>query len=398
MRNFDFIVIGAGIVGLSSAYHLTRKFPGKKILVLEKESKIAAHQTGHNSGVIHTGIYYKPGSAKALNCTTGKKLLEQFCKEHKIPYQICGKIIVAVTENELPQLSKIPERGVANGVKCCIINADEMRELEPHVSGVKALHVPEAGIISYPSVCEKLAELIKASGGEIMLSSPVVKVVTPITDPIVVITKENEFSSKFLINCAGIYSDRIARICDVRTKVKMVPFKGEYFELSEESKHLCRNLIYPVPDPDFPFLGVHFTRMISGDVECGPNAILAFAREGYGKWETNFRELFETLTYSGFLKLALRHFGQGAAEFHRSMSKAAFVRALQRLVPAIEGRHLSEAPCGIRAQAVAPDGKLVDDFVIETSGRMVHVLNAPSPAATSSLSIGETIVSRISGV
>lgn len=394
METADFVVIGAGIVGLASAYAVSQKYPGKKIIVLEKEPQVATHQTGHNSGVIHTGIYYKPGSAKAKNCTHGKALLQEFCKKYGIKFETCGKIIVAVDQSELSQLELIYKRGLENGVKCSLIDSDQMKRIEPHVHGVKALHVPEAGIISYPEVAAKLVELITKNGGEVRTKSPVTEIRT-LNLETAVCTQSTEICCKSLINCAGIYSDKIAKLAGVDSGVQMIPFKGEYYELNEEAKGLCKHLIYPVPDLNFPFLGVHFTRMISGKVECGPNAILAFAREGYEKWQMNIPELLETLTYPGFLKLSAKYWRRGAAEFYRSFSKAAFVRALQRLVPEIEEKMLTSAPAGIRAQAVARDGKLLDDFCIEKRQGQIHVLNAPSPAATSCLSIGESIAAMV---
>lgn len=387
-------IIGGGIVGLATAERLMRRHPGLRITLIEKEPALALHQTGRNSGVLHTGIYYKPGSLKARNCRHGKLLMEQFCRDEGVAFELCGKVIVAVDESELPALERIHQRGLANGVSCRRISAGELREIEPHASGVAALHVPDAGIVDYPGVCERLAGRIRRDAGAILTSTRVVGI-SERGNRVVLHTTSGDVEAHQAINCAGLFSDRIAKLAGADPAARIVPFRGEYFELTPEAHHLCRNLIYPVPDPKFPFLGVHFTRMVVGGVECGPNAVLALAREGYFWRDVNIRDLLDSLTYPGFWKLAANHWEAGAGEVLRSISKTAFVTALQRLVPDIQEHHLHPAPAGVRAQALAPDGSMVDDFLIVEHAKMLHVLNAPSPAATSSLSIGESIVDRL---
>jgi L-2-hydroxyglutarate oxidase len=394
MERSDFLILGGGIIGLATAWQLSRRFTEASIVVLEKEPHLAEHQTGHNSGVLHSGIYYKPGSLRAINCRTGKKAMEAFCAEHHIPYEICGKVIVATSDAELPHLQRIFERGQQNGVNCSLIGAERLRELEPHAAGVQAIHVPEAGIVNFRRVTEKLAELLSQSSGRVVTSARVTAIRHdgPLT---VVQSTAGEFAAPVLINCTGLHSDRIAAMAGAKPEAKIVPFRGEYYELRPEAEHLCRNLIYPVPDPNFPFLGVHFTRMIEGGVECGPNAVLAFAREGYRKLDINVRDLAESLSYGGFLRLAWKYWPTGMGEMWRSYSKAAFVRALQRLVPEIRSEDLMPGRAGVRAQALGRDGALVDDFVIQVQDKIVNVLNAPSPAATSSLNIGKLIVDKL---
>ncbi|MCW8129832.1 MAG: L-2-hydroxyglutarate oxidase [Planctomycetota bacterium] len=394
MHTTDVAIIGGGIVGLATAYHVLQRHPGKRAIVLEKENGLANHQTGHNSGVLHSGIYYKPGSLKALNCRQGKQAMEAFCKAEGVEYEICGKVVVAVDEKELPALQRIHERAVANGVACELIGRERLLELEPHAAGVKALHVPETGIVNYRQVCERLGARIREGGGEILFNAKARKVDAR-ADEVVVETAAGEVHAKLAVNCAGLYCDRVARLAGRDPGAKIVPFRGEYYELKPEAKHLCKNLIYPVPDPSFPFLGVHFTRMVGGHVECGPNAVLAFRREGYRRRDIHLGELFESLTYPGFLRLAAKYWRSGMGEMWRSFSKRAFVKALQRLMPEIRAEHLEPAPAGVRAQALARDGSLVDDFLIVESDRMVHVCNAPSPAATASLNIGRTIVEKL---
>jgi L-2-hydroxyglutarate oxidase len=366
------------------------------VVVLEKESHVAAHQTGHNSGVLHSGIYYKPGSPKAINCRAGKRAMEAFCAAEGIAHEICGKVIVAVTDADLPALQRIYDRGVANGVNCNLIDRVRLAELEPFAAGLKAIHVPEAGIVNYRQVCERLAEKVRESDGIVVLNAKVTAVKHH-NDSVTAITPLGEFTARQLVNCAGLHSDRVARLTGQNPNAKIIPFRGEYYALKPSAYHLCRNLIYPTPDPQFPFLGVHFTRMIDGSVECGPNAVLAFGREAYHFFALNPRDLLETLTYSGFLRMAVKHWQMGLGEMWRSLNKAAFVHALQRLVPQIQSSDLLPVPAGIRAQAVAPDGGLVDDFLIQETERVVNVCNAPSPAATASLQIGETIVDRLIG-
>jgi L-2-hydroxyglutarate oxidase len=386
-------VIGGGIVGLAVAHLLRRSFPDKSVVVLEKESAVAAHQTGHNSGVLHTGIYYKPGSYKAKNCSRGKALMEAFCLENEVPFEICGKVIVATEQSQVPGLEKIQERGLANGVRCSVISGEELREIEPHVRGVRAIRVLDTGIVDYTEVAKALAKRVFQLGGQVHTSTKVLGVDLRGGETILK-TSGGDIEAAFVINCAGLQSDRIARLLGAQPKVKIIPFRGEYFTLQGKAKSLCRHLIYPVPNPDFPFLGVHFTRMISGEVECGPNAVLAFAREGYTKTTINVRDLAETLTYPGFLKFIPKHIGMGLAEMWRSVSKAAFVRSLQCLIPEVKATDLVSAPAGVRAQAISSDGKFVDDFVIEEGLGVINVLNAPSPAATSSLSLAEYIVEQ----
>lgn len=390
----DILIVGGGIVGLATAYELSRTHPERSLIVVEKEREVAQHQTGHNSGVMHSGIYYKPGSLKAANCRQGKKLLQEFCDREGIKYEICGKVIVATAEEELGRLNNLHERGMANGVHCRLIDAKELKELEPHCSGIRAVHVPESGIVNYRQVCERLAAILKEKGHRIATGTQVTKMVEE-AGQVVVVTTAGEFTAKQVINCAGLHSDRVAASAGTVPGVKIIPFRGEYFEVVPAAEKFCRNLIYPVPDPQFPFLGVHFTRMIEGGVECGPNAVLAFGREGYRKTDVNFKDLFETLAYSGFRKMAFKHWKMGLEEMWRSFNKQAFVKALQRLVPEIRAEHLHPAPAGIRAQAIAADGKPVDDFVIEEQKRIMNVLNAPSPAATSAFSIGRTIVGKL---
>jgi len=390
MQQTDIIIIGGGIVGLATAYQFTLDYPLLKITLLEKEQQLAAHQTGHNSGVLHTGIYYKPGSLKALNCLEGKSRMEDFCRKEEIDFEICGKVIVAISEAELPALETIYQRGRTNGVSCEMINSEKLHELEPHVAGIKAVHVPEAGIVDYGQVCKRFAKHLQNNeDNQIHCSTKVIGIRH--SEHIVVETEQGEFEGRFLVNCAGLYSDKITAMTQP-PESKIIPFRGEYYEVRPEKHHLCRNLIYPVPDPSFPFLGVHFTRMINGSLECGPNAVLAFAREGYTRSTVNFLELAEVLSYPGFIRLAAKYWRAGAGEMWRSFSKAAFVRALQRLVPEISADDLETAPAGIRAQAVLSNGKLVDDFLIQENKNIINVCNAPSPAATSSLNIGKHIV------
>ncbi|MEM8641377.1 MAG: L-2-hydroxyglutarate oxidase [Cyanobacteria bacterium P01_G01_bin.54] len=397
MTPVDLAIIGGGIVGLATAYRYSERFPDRPIVVLEKEPSLACHQTGRNSGVLHSGIYYKPGSLKATNCREGKLAMQDFCEREAIAFDICGKVIVAVDESELPALQRIYERGQANGVRCERIGRERLAELEPHVQGVAAIHVPESGIVNYVQVCQRLADRVQERGGRIITGVRVLGL-RPASGTTVLETTAEAVEAKTVVNCAGLYSDRVTQMSGDRPAAKIVPFRGEYFQLRPAARHLCHNLIYPVPDPSFPFLGVHFTRMIDGEVECGPNAVLAFAREGYRKLDVNLQDLAESLTYPGFLRLALRHWQAGAGEMWRSFSKQAFVRALQRLCPEICEEHLEPAPAGVRAQALYPDGRLVDDFVIQARAGIVHVGNAPSPAATASLNIGRLIVDRMAEI
>ena len=387
-------ILGAGIVGLATAYRLHLKYPDLQITLLEKEDAIATHQTGRNSGVIHSGIYYKPGSLKAQTCRSGKMLLEAFCRDHGINFETCGKVIVAKDESELGALEQVRERGDKIGVASRVVSKAELLELEPHVTGISALHVPETGIVDYVQLCNRLKELLAQAGHSVLLGKRVTGIKKGVA-LVVIETPEEAFEFDFVVNCAGLYSDKLAELAGHRFELKIVPFRGEYFDLTPEAHHFCRNLIYPVPDIKFPFLGVHFTRMIGGGVECGPNAVLAFAREGYDNTTVNGPELLETLTFGGFQKMALRHWKMGLGEMHRSFSKGAFVKALQGLVPEIEERHLVKAEAGVRAQAVGKDGKPIDDFAFAEDDRCVHVLNAPSPAATACFAIGNHIVAML---
>jgi L-2-hydroxyglutarate oxidase len=394
MQQAAVAVVGGGILGLATAYHLTQRAPNRRVVVLEKEASLGQHQTGHNSGVLHSGIYYKPGSLKAINCRDGKKAMEAFCAAEGIDYEICGKVIVATSEAEVPALERIYERGQANGVRCAVIDQAHLRELEPAVAGIKAIHVPESGIVDYVQVCERLALRMRERDGQIITNARVTGMRQQ-AGKIVVQSLADDFTVDYVVNCAGLYSDRVTALSGQQPDVKIVPFRGEYYTVKPQAESLCQNLIYPVPDPSFPFLGVHFTRMIHGGVECGPNAVLAFAREGYKKTDLNLADLVETLTYPGFLKLAATYWQTGLGEMWRSFSKAAFVKALQRLVPAIRADDLDTAPAGIRAQAIAPDGSMVDDFLIQETERIINVCNAPSPAATASLNIGRLIVDKL---
>jgi len=387
----DFIIVGGGIVGLSTAYQLIKKNPILKVVVLEKEAKIALHQTGHNSGVIHSGIYYKPGSLKAINCKKGYNQLIQFCNENEIKYDLCGKIIVATEKKELPIMSGIYDRGIANGLLGIKkLNSNEIKEIEPHCIGIEGIWVPQTGIIDYNDVSQKYADLFLALGGEIHFGQKVQEII--IKDKVSIIqTQKSKFETKYIINCAGLYSDKVAKMTQKGTDVQILPFRGEYYTIKKEKEYLVNNLIYPVPNPSFPFLGVHFTRMVHGGVEAGPNAVLAFAREGYTNKEINFKELFETLGHSGFQKVAMKHWKDGLYEMYRSYSKTAFTKALQRLIPEIKKEDLEAGNAGVRAQACDSKGNLSDDFLIFEDKNIINVCNAPSPAATSSLAIGESI-------
>lgn len=387
----DIIVIGAGLVGLATAYQALKKFPTLKILILEKENAVAQHQSGHNSGVIHSGIYYKPGSLKAKNCIEGYNSIINFSKEYGINYDLCGKIIVATSQEEIPHLENIYNRGIENGLQDIkYLSREEFREIEPHCEGVKAIKVPQTGIIDYPGIANKIKELFIELGGEIEFGQEV-NDITEKSDGITVLTAKDEFLTKKLISCAGLYSDKITKMTNDKNDVIIIPFRGEYYKLKEERKHLVNHLIYPVPDPNFPFLGVHFTRMIDGAVEAGPNAVLAFRKEGYHFADFSFSETMQTLMWPGFRKIVAKYGKTGLGEVHRSLSKTAFTKALQKLLPEIQESDLVSGGSGVRAQACDRDGNLLDDFNIVRNGNIVHVRNAPSPAATSCLSIGNTI-------
>lgn len=393
-KQFDVTLIGAGIVGLATAYKLLEKQPELRIAVLEKEAEAARHQTGHNSGVIHSGIYYKPGSLKALNCRQGYRELLEFSRENHIPHEICGKVIVATREEEVPILDGIFERGQANGLEGIhTLSKEELKEKEPHVRGLKAIFVPQTGIIDYKDVADKLGERIREAGGELYFNHQVLNI-RNLAETAVVETNQGEFSTEVLINCAGLYADRIGRMTEPEYNIRIIPFRGEYYELTKEKEHLVNNLIYPVPNPAFPFLGVHYTRMIKGGIEAGPNAVLAFRREGYSRWDISLKELMETLAFPGFRKVAGKYWKTGLGEMHRSYSKSAFVKALQHLIPEVGNSDLKRGGAGVRAQACDVAGHLIDDFLITQKRHVINVWNAPSPAATSCLSIGGTIARK----
>ncbi len=390
---YNIIIVGGGIVGLAVALEITRQFPQFRLLLLEKEERVGRHQSGHNSGVIHSGVYYKPGSLKARLCVTGAAAMVEFCRQHGIAHQICGKVIVATHEEEFPRLEELRRRGEANGLTGLrSIGPEELQQIEPHASGLRALVVPSTGITDYAVVCDKYAELIAARGGCLLTSTEVTGIRRQ-GGEITVGTRRGAFSGKSLINCAGLFSDRISHMAGDNPPGMIVPFRGEYYDLIPGRSSLVRSLIYPIPDPRFPFLGVHFTRRISGSVDAGPNAVLAFRREGYRRTDFNMRDLGSCLAFPGFWRMAAKNWRSGVGEFYRSFSKAAFVRALQRLVPEVRAEDLVPGGSGVRAQALTREGTLVDDFQFVPSERMLHVLNVPSPAATASLVIGRTIVS-----
>jgi L-2-hydroxyglutarate oxidase len=387
---FDVAVIGGGAIGLATAMALVSDHR-LSILVVEAEGKLAAHQTGNNSGVIHSGLYYKPGSLKAKLCADGRETMYRFCQEHGIPHDRCGKVVVALHENELPALDELQRRGVANGLADLRrLSIEEVREHEPHVAGVAGLYVRETGIIDYKQVTQTYARIVQEHGGQVRTSAKVFNV-TQKPDAIILHTTQGDFECRGLINCGGLQSDRVARMCGLNPDIQIVPFRGEYYKLAPHAWHLCHHLIYPVPDPAFPFLGVHFTRMIGGGIEAGPNAVLALARHGYSWGNISPRDLWETFTFPGFWHMAKKYWKTGFGEMHRSFSKKAFLKALQRLMPELKLDDLQSGGAGVRAQAMHRDGKMVDDFHILKAERMVHVLNAPSPAATASISIGRHI-------
>jgi L-2-hydroxyglutarate oxidase len=396
---YDVIIIGGGIVGLASALRLLQARPATRLVLLEKEASLARHQTGNNSGVIHSGLYYRPGSLKATNCREGYRQLLEFCQAEGIPYDICGKIVVATDPAEFPRLEELHRRGVANGLEGLReLSPEQIREIEPHCAGLKGLWVPQTGIVDYTDVSEKYAEKIRAHGGEIVLRERV-QTIRRMDESVEAVGTNQTWVGRLLVACGGLHADRLARQTHPDLPLRITPFRGEYYVLKPEACKLVRNLIYPVPDPAFPFLGVHFTRMIKGGVECGPNAVFAFAREAYRKTDFNLRDTWETLCWPGFRIVARKYWRTGLGEFRRSFSKAAFVRALQRLIPEITAEDLLPGGAGIRAQACGIDGRLLDDFDIRDDGNTIHVCNAPSPAATASLAIGariaETALSRL---
>jgi L-2-hydroxyglutarate oxidase len=394
MEKFDYIVIGGGIVGLSVARAIFEKDPRIRIAVLEKEDDWARHQTGRNSGVIHSGIYYKAGSLKARLCRDGNQHLQEFCRTHGIRYEMCGKLIVATMESEVSRLQNLYERGIANGFDVRKLTAAQLKTLEPHVAGFAGIHVPSTGIVDFVGVCRKLAELLRAQGGQLRLGTRV-QAIRADGKNVIVETSRGTLAALCIINCAGLHSDRVAKLSGVKPLARIVPFRGEYYELKPDRRYLVRNLIYPVPDPQFPFLGVHFTRMIDGSVHAGPNAVLSLKREGYQRTSFNLRDFLDTMTYSGFWRLAAKHTLSGLEEIHRSFSKKAFVRSLQRLIPEIRSEDLSPGEAGVRAQALRPNGDLVDDFLVVRGPNSIHVCNAPSPAATACLDIGRFIAERL---
>jgi len=389
-KRYDVAIIGGGILGTATAMALTRQ-RRVSLVVLEAEAELAAHQTGHNSGVIHSGLYYKPGSLKALNCTTGRELLYRFCAEHGIAHERCGKLVVATEARELPALDELERRGHANGLHGIRrLRAEELHDYEPAVAGIAGLHVPDTGIVDYPHVTRTFAQLARQEDADVRTGARV-HGVRRMPDGLVVETSGGAIECRSLVNCAGLQSDRVARLCGVEPGLRIIPFRGEYYELTPASHSLVRNLIYPVPDPTFPFLGVHFTRMIHGGVEAGPNAVLAWKREGYSHADVSPGDMAELLRFPGFWRMAGRFWKTGMHEMHRSFSKRAFVAALRKLIPTLRMDDVTRAGAGVRAQAVEPDGLLVDDFRIVEAERMVHLLNAPSPGATASISIGQTI-------
>jgi L-2-hydroxyglutarate oxidase len=391
---FDYAIVGGGIIGLATSLALGRRNPNARIVLFEKEAEFARHQSGRNSGVIHSGIYYKPGSLKARFAREGNHSMVEFCQDHGIPYKVCGKVIVAVEEKELPLLENLFQRGLQNRLKVERLSAGQVREIEPHVHCLAGIKVPSTGITDFAKVCAKYAELIQRMGGTVKLGTKV-EAIHVRHDGYVVETSHGPFETRFLINCAGLHSDRVARLGGVNAEAKIVPFRGEYYKLIPERRRLVRTLIYPVPNLNFPFLGVHFTRMIDGSVHAGPNAVLSFKREGYHKTSFNLADFVGTTTFGGFWKLAQKHLGEGWMEMRRSFSKTAFVRSLQRLIPELRMSDVVPTHAGVRAQAVWPDGSLVDDFLIIKGRNSVHVCNAPSPAATASLEIGRAVVDHV---
>ena len=390
----DFVVIGGGIVGLATALFLGQRFPRASVLVLEKEAQLAFHQTGHNSGVIHSGIYYKPGSFKSKFTKAGNQAMVNFCQAQGLPYEVCGKVIVATKPSELPRLENLYRRGLQNGLAVQKLSPEEVKEHEPYVQCWGGIYVPTSGIVDYGKVCQKYAELIQQQGGDLRLQHQVINIIkTPVGYALE--THQGTVQTRFLINCAGLQSDRLAKLAGLEPEAQIVPFRGEYYELRPEKRYLVKGLIYPVPNPDFPFLGVHLTRMIDGSIHAGPNAVLNLKREGYGKTEVDFRDLGEVLTYPGFWRLARHHWQEGLQEIIRSWSKPAFVRSVQQLIPEVTADDIIASPAGIRAQALRRDGRLVEDFLIIEADKALHVCNAPSPAATASLEIGKAVAARV---
>ena len=391
-RSADLLIIGGGIVGLATALEAVTRFPELRIIVLEKENQVAAHQTGHNSGVIHSGLYYRTGSLKAKNCVAGAASMKRFCRDHGIPFEECGKLVVATSIEEVPRLEQLHQRGIANGVPGLrMLSREEFREVEPHCDGFCALHVPSTGIVDYTAVSQKYVELIERAGGEIVCRAKVTGLRRD-GDANVVESTAGTFRASYLINCAGLYSDHIAKLAGVELDLQIIPFRGEYYEVRRERRHLIKNLIYPVPDPRFPFLGVHFTRRVNGSVEAGPNALLAFRREGYTGASPDLSEVVEMLSFDGFWRMARRYWRMGSAEQYRALVKSAFATALRKMVPELTEDDLAPGGSGVRAQAVDRQGNLLDDFHFVHAPGMIHVCNVPSPAATASLEIGREVV------
>lgn len=394
MYKHKFTIIGGGIVGLSTAMALSQRFPQAKIALLEKESSWAAHQTGHNSGVIHSGIYYKPGSFKAKLCRDGNRSMVSFCEKHNINYKICGKVIVATETHELPLLENLYQRGLANQIEISKLTKEQVKEIEPHVNCLEGIWVKSTGIVDYKQVCEHYVAIAQENDVD-LYNNTCVRGIKSSPEGHILETNNGEYHTSFLINCGGLYSDRLIKLANEQPTAKIVPFRGEYYELTAEKRHLVNGAIYPVPNPNFPFLGVHFTPGIDGSVHAGPNAVLGFKREAYGKWDFDLGDFLDTMTYPGFWKLAAKYSNEGWQEMLRSFSKAIFVRSLQRLIPEVQAQDVVPTPAGVRAQALKNDGKLVDDFLILQSEKAIHVGNAPSPAATSSIEIGRQIVAQI---
>ena len=388
-------IIGGGIVGLATAHKLSMRCPGARVTVLEKEDKVCAHQSGHNSGVLHCGLYYKPGSLKARLAVSGIREMVAFCQQHDVPHEVCGKLVVASTASEVPRLRDLHQRGTQNGLEGLrLLNYEQMREVEPHVGGLAALRVPQEGIVDYARVCEALQKEIESKGGTVVLGAKVTTLQLQQGEWRISSTA-GDYTTDFIINCAGLHCDRVSLLAGEEREVRIVPFRGEYYRLKPERQHLVRNLIYPVPDPQFPFLGVHFTRLIQGGIEAGPNAVLAFAREGYRKTDVRLADLWDALTFPGLWRFLARHKRMCWAELRRSFSRRLFCDSLRKLVPEIRESDLAPGGAGVRAQAMSPDGTLVQDFCLLKRPRALHVLNAPSPAATAALAIGEEIANLV---
>lgn len=395
MKNKKIIIIGGGIVGIATAYKLGQHYPNMKITVLEKEDNVGKHQTGNNSGVLHAGLYYKPGSAKAKLAVSGIQEMIAFCRENNISHEVCGKLVVATNDSEIPRLHNLLERGEKNGLQGLkLLNIEEMREIEPYVNGVLALRVPQEGIVDYKKVCAVLVDKIKAQGNQVITQAKVNKL-TAIDEGWVAETTAGDFIGDFVVNCGGLYCDRISELAGEKREIRIVPFRGEYYKIKPERQYLVKNLIYPVPDPRFPFLGVHFTRLIHGGIEAGPNAVLAFQREGYRKSQIDLKDLYDVFSYSGFWKLISKYWQMSITELQGSFSKKIFCQSLQKLVPEIQPDDLETGGAGVRAQALYPNGELVEDFYFISRKNALHVLNAPSPAATASLAIGSAITNQI---